>query len=226
MSKYNILIVEDEIIAANYLKKILEKSGHRVVGIVDSKEAAMKYTYSRATPIDLILMDIKIKGKQDGIDLARTMQSYLPVAILFISAYSDTHYLQRAKDIEAIGYLVKPIQHTTLLSTIEVGMSQFKASNTNENISLCDGFSFDVKHQVLAKGREYIYLSQQESLILKTLLDNKTNLTTIEELEDALFSCNIAGEGALRTTIWRLRKKLPECLEIETVYRSGYKIKY
>jgi len=33
-------------------------------------------------------------------------------------------------------------------------------------------------------------------------------------------------EGALRTVIWRLRKKLPECIGIETIYKSGYKIKY
>jgi DNA-binding response OmpR family regulator len=226
MSKYNILIVEDEIIAANYLKKILEKSGHRVVGIADSRESAMRYTYKDSVAVDLVLMDIKIKGKEDGITLAREMQSYLPIAVLFISAYSDRDYLERAKDIDVIGYLVKPIQHTTLLSTIEVGMAHFKANNSKSIIPLCDKIVFDIQHQLIEGETEHIELSQQESIVLKTLLLNKPNLTTIEELEDELFSCNVSGEGALRTTIWRLRKKLPQCLSIETVYKSGYKIKY
>jgi len=225
MSKYNILIVEDELIPANYLKKTLEQYGHKVVGIVDSKKAAMEYTYKNI-PIDLVLMDIKIKGERDGIEVAKALQSYLPVAILFISAYSNKDYLERAKGINSIGYLVKPIQTNTLLSTIEVGMSHFSMSMANESMNLCDGIVFEIGQQILKKEREIIDLSHSETIILRTLLGHKDTLTTLEELEDALYSLESLGEGALRTTIWRLRKKLPDCVNIETIYKSGYKIKF
>jgi DNA-binding response OmpR family regulator len=224
MSKYNILIVEDELIPANYLKKTLEQYGHNVVGIVNSKKAAMEYTYKKI-PLDLVLMDIKIKGEKDGIDTAKALQSYLSVAILFISAYSDKDYLERAKDINSIGYLVKPIQTSTLLSTIEIGMSHFSMDIANDNITLCDGIVFDTGQQVLKKEHEIIDLSHHETIVLKTLLGHKNTLTTQEELEDAFYQLEALGEGALRTTIWRLRKKLPHCVSIETVYKSGYKIK-
>ncbi len=224
MSKYNILIVEDELIPANYLKKILEQNGHKVVGIADSKKSALEYT-GKNLHIDLALMDIQLKGLRDGIEIAKYLQSYMPVAILFISAYSDMEYLERAKDIDAIGYLVKPVQPNTLLSTIELGMSQFKTNLSENTITLCKDIIFDVKHQTIKTIEKTIDLTFQESIILKTLLSNKNNITTIEELEDVFYTMDLLSEGALRTTIWRLRKKLPDCIQIETIYKSGYKIK-
>jgi response regulator of citrate/malate metabolism len=143
MSRYKILIVEDEFIPANYLRKILQQSGHKVIGIADSKESVMKYIDTK-TEIDLVLMDIRIKGKSDGIQIAKIIQSYMPINILFLSAYSDTDFLERAKDINSIGYLVKPIQAKTLLSTIEIGMSQSKSTMLPDTISLCAGMIFDV----------------------------------------------------------------------------------
>jgi len=114
MSTYNILIVEDEFIPANYLKKILQQSGHKVIGIADSKESVMTYLDNQIE-IDLILMNIKVKGKSDGIETAKIIQSHIPINILFLSAYSDADFLERTKDISSIGYLVKPIQAKTLL---------------------------------------------------------------------------------------------------------------
>jgi len=223
MSKYNILIVEDELIPANYLKKVLEHYGHKVVGIADSKNSVLQYTYNNLH-LDLALMDIRLNGTRDGIEIAKYLQSYLPIAILFISAYSDMEYLERAKDVNAIGYLVKPIQPNTLLSTIEVGMSKFKASLSKNIISLCKDITFDAKHQTIHNANKIISLTFQETVILKTLLANKNSLTTTEELEYAFYQEELLSDGALRTTIWRLRKKLPACIQIETIYKSGYKI--
>ncbi len=225
MSKYNILIVEDELIPANYLKKVLEQYGYIVVGIADSKENIIEYTYKKDLHIDLVLMDIRLKGLKDGIEIAKYLQSYLSIAILFISAYSDMEYLERAKNIDAIGYLVKPIQPDTLLSTIEVGMSQFKTNLPKSIIPLCEGVIFDAKHQIIKTEQETINLTFQESIVLKILLSNRNNITTIEEIEYVFFQAELLTEGALRTTIWRLRKKLPDCIHIETIYKSGYKIK-
>ncbi len=224
MSKYKILIVEDELIPANYLKKILEKNGHNVVGIADSKESALDFTYKNSD-IDLALMDIRLKSLKDGIEIAKYLQSYMPIAILFITAYSDMQYLERAKEVDTIGYLVKPIQPDTLLSTIELGMSQFKTNLSSDIIVLCENIKFDVKHQLIKTPQNSIDLTFQESVILKTLLSNRNKITSIEELEDVFYTMNLLSEGALRTTIWRLRKKLPTCVSIETIYKSGYKIK-
>jgi len=223
MSRYNILIVEDELIPANYLKKILQEYGHTVIGIVSSKEKAIEYDMKQ---IDLILMDIKIRGKSDGIDTAKALQSYGNTAVLFTTAYSDNDFLERAKDVNAIGYLVKPIQASTLLSTIEVGMSHFKLKESDKKIKLCNEYLFDVENQLLQKERLSIDLSYRENIVLKTLIDKRNKLVSIEELEDILYEFDPHGNGALRTMIWRLRKKLPECITIENIYNSGYQLKF
>jgi len=223
MSKYNILIVEDELIPANYLKKILQEYGHTVVGIVSSKEKAIEYDMKQ---VDLVLMDIKIRGKSDGIETAKALQSYDNTAILFTTAYSDNDFLERAKDVQAIGYLVKPIQASTLLSTIEVGMSHFKIQKSNTKIELCKDYLFDTENQFIQKERINIDLSHRETIVLRTLVSKKNQLVSIEELEDILYEFDPHGNGALRTMIWRLRKKLPECITIENIYNSGYQLKF
>ena len=225
MTTYNILIVEDEIIPANYIKKILQQHGHRVIGIADSEALAMEYVEKNAK-IDLVLMDIKIKGTQDGIQTAKAIQSQMKASILFLTAYTDADFLERAKQIHSIGYLVKPIQPNTLLSTIEVGMSQFQTTDTDDIIPICDGIIFDRNNQIIKKERNIIDLSRRETIILDALLSHRNSLLSASDLEDILYALDPSGEGALRTTIWRLRKKLPQCISIENVYNSGYKIKF
>ena len=225
MQKYNILIVEDELIPANYIKKILEKNGHHVIGIANSKVSAMEFVQS-TIKLDLVLMDIKIKGKADGIETAKAICSYTSANIIFITAYSDTDFLQRAKDVHPIGYLVKPIQPGTLLSTIEVGMSQLEQAIKEKKIPLCNGIIFDIHNQILKKERKIIDLSHRETIILEALILNKNSILSVSELEDILFKIDYSGENALRTAIWRLRKKLPECISIKNIYNSGYKIKF
>jgi len=223
MQKYSILIVEDELIPANYIKKILEKNGHYVIGIADSKVSAMNFTQS-AIKLDLVLMDIKIKGKEDGIETAKAIQSYTPTNIIFITAYSDEDFLQRAKEVHPVGYLVKPIQPATLLSTIEVSMSQSEQITKEKKIPLCNGMIFDIHNQMLKKEGKIIDLSHRETIILEALITHKNGILNVSEIEDILFRIDYSGKSALRTTIWRLRKKLPACISIENIYNSGYKI--
>jgi DNA-binding response OmpR family regulator len=223
MTRYNILIVEDESIPAHYLKKVLTHATHNVVAIANSRESVLKHI-NADIKVDLILMDIKIKGSRDGIMVAKEIQSQCVCAILFISAYTDSSFLDRAKDINSIGYLVKPVQPDTLLSTIEIGMSQFKSQSDIE--VLCDGSVFNAKEQTIKKDRDIMDLSHHESVLLSLFLQKKNMLLSVEQLESVLCQNEPLGQGALRTVIWRLRKKLPSCISIENIYNSGYKIKF
>jgi len=227
MTAYTILIVEDETIAAHYLKKQLEHAGHSVIGIVKESVSALDYFSNTSQKIDLVLMDIKIKGAIDGIALAKKIQNRSnTTAILFTTAYADDDFLQRAKETNSIGYLVKPIQGNTLLSTIEIGMSHFHPNEVEHLYHLCDDTYFDEEEQILTSEAKTIPLSHQERLILKTMLKNNTHVTTTQELEVILEDIMPLGSGTLRTILWRLRKKLPECMTIENIYNLGYKVKY
>ena len=225
MTNYTILIVEDEAIPAHYLKKYLEQVGHTVVDIVTNSRSAMHYFHDMPK-IDLIVMDIKIKGSMDGIALAQKIQQSSSSAILFTTAYANEDFLERVKEINTIGYLVKPIQAETLLSTIEVGMSHYQANTYMRLMPLCKHSYFDIEEQSIIDNSVSVNLSHLEALLLSTFLEKQNLLFTHEQLENILESIEPRGAGALRTILWRLRKKLPECLVIENIYNLGYKIKF
>lgn len=126
MDKVNILIVEDERITATHTKKILEKFGYQVKELVDSGEEAINKV--EELDVDLVLMDINLKGKMDGIEAAEIIRNRFGIPVIFISAYSDEKTIQRAKLTEPSGFIVKedikllnkPFDKNELQTTIEI----------------------------------------------------------------------------------------------------------
>lgn len=224
MTRYSILIVEDEYIPAKYIKKILAHHGHNVVGIADSMESALVYLNKQH--IDLVLMDIKINGNKDGIEIAQAFETYKKMAILYTTAYTDKKFLDRAKETNTIGYLVKPIQPNTLLSTIEISMSKFMDTfPSSDTIKICSTITLNIKRNILTFNDKEILLSSYESAILNLLKDEKDISISYKDLEYLLYENDSHTNTALRTIIWRLRKKVPDCFEIDNIYRYGYRLK-
>ena len=71
---------------------------------------------------DLVLMDVRIDGPIDGIETARRIRQIRDVPVVFLTAYSDAETLERAKQIEPYGYLVKPFAERDLQAAIEVAL--------------------------------------------------------------------------------------------------------
>ncbi|MFC1836937.1 PAS domain S-box protein [Thermodesulfobacteriota bacterium] len=120
MGSSRILIIEDERVIACDLEDILTQAGHEVVGLIDSGEDAAE-TAEETRP-DLALIDIKLRGKVDGIDAARAMRSRLDIAIVYITAYHDDDLFERAKATQPYGYLSKPLSPHDLLRTVEMAL--------------------------------------------------------------------------------------------------------
>lgn len=118
--KANILIVEDELIFAHDLKENLEKLGYVVAGIVADGERVLQET-ERHKP-QLVLMDIRIRGKKDGIQAAEELRNHqLPV--IFLTAFADEETFQKAKITGPFGYILKPLHDLRLLEiTIEIAL--------------------------------------------------------------------------------------------------------
>ncbi len=72
--------------------------------------------------LDLILMDIRLKGDMDGIQTAREIHRLHDIPIVFLTAYADSTTLERAKTIEPYGYIIKPVEDRELQSTIELAL--------------------------------------------------------------------------------------------------------
>ncbi|HRI61980.1 MAG TPA: response regulator, partial [Saprospiraceae bacterium] len=102
-----ILIVEDEFIVANDLSLMLRRAGYSVCGIADSVSEARDIV-SRENP-DLVLLDIQLKGRLTGIDLAQELKEQ-QIAFVYLSALSSRSILESAKTTQPYGFLVKPFR--------------------------------------------------------------------------------------------------------------------
>lgn len=114
------MIVEDDGIQAVLLKKMLIKLGYSVLDpVATGSEAIAGIT---AEIPDLILMDIQLADDMNGIDTARYIHTVADVPIVFLTAYSQDAFIQRAKITIPYGYLIKPVSQRELAVTIEIAL--------------------------------------------------------------------------------------------------------
>ncbi|MBU0469730.1 MAG: response regulator [Candidatus Omnitrophica bacterium] len=112
MEKAKIIIVEDDRLMAECLEQFLLSFGHEVSGMVSSAEDAIKAVKENVP--DLILMDIVLDGKMDGIEAADKICSEDDVTVVYITAYSDGERLERARKTGPFGYVIKPFEKREL----------------------------------------------------------------------------------------------------------------
>lgn len=120
MIKTRIHIVEDESIVALDIQDRLTELGYTVTGVADRGAEALAQI--AATPPDLVLMDIHLKGAMDGIAAADAIRHRWHIPVVFLTAFADEHTLQRAKTTEPFGYIIKPFEDREIQSTIEIAL--------------------------------------------------------------------------------------------------------
>jgi two-component system, response regulator PdtaR len=120
--KANILIVEDDKNTAIYIRQTLEDFGFDAIEIAVSGEEAIRK--AKEMNADMVLMDIVLKGRMDGIEAAVMIREQLDIPIIYLTAYSDDKRVQRAKATKPVGYLLKPFQQRDLLRGIEIALQQ------------------------------------------------------------------------------------------------------
>jgi diguanylate cyclase (GGDEF)-like protein/PAS domain S-box-containing protein len=118
--KVRVLIVEDEAVIALDLAQQLRSFGYEVVGIASSGRRAMELTAAQQP--DLIMMDIVIKGSQDGVETARRIHTEFDVPVVFLTAYGDAGTVERVKQVAPHGFLIKPFRPADLRNAIEVAL--------------------------------------------------------------------------------------------------------
>ena len=126
MKNATILIVEDELIVAATIITFLERSGYEVLSVTASGEDAL-VTAERDRP-DLVLMDIHLKGRMDGIETADYIRNKLNITVIFLSGYYDEETLRRANIKEDYEFLRKPCEDWQILKAI--GQALYKNTNS------------------------------------------------------------------------------------------------
>jgi len=130
-----ILVVEDEIITGMDLQKRLKNMGYNVPVVVSSGEEAIKKV--KENNPDLVLMDINLDGEIDGIEAASRIHSFSDIPVIYLTAFSDTKTIERAKITEPYAYMIKPLRDRELQINLEIAFSKHKIGKmTLENEAL------------------------------------------------------------------------------------------
>lgn len=117
-----VLVVEDEPIIAFGLKRCLEELEYEVAGILESGKEAIAFI--QVQHVDLILMDINLP-EMDGITAMEQISKEKSIPIIFITGYSDSELIQRARSQNTYGYLIKPVDVSDLKAAIDVALCRF-----------------------------------------------------------------------------------------------------
>jgi two-component system cell cycle response regulator len=117
-----VLVVEDEAIIGQDIRRILTGFGYDVPEVATSARDALRAVEARVP--DLVLMDIKIKGPLDGVQTATRLRDLHDVPIVFLTSHSDEATLARAKATSPYGYIVKPFTDRGLRTCIEIALAR------------------------------------------------------------------------------------------------------
>lgn len=119
------MVVEDEWVVADQLCRSLEDLGYRICSTASTGEEAVRKV--EADSPDLILMDIILKGKMDGIEAAERINSQFNIPMIYMTAYTNQEYIERAKQTKPFSYLVKPFNQRELQANIEMALHRHLA---------------------------------------------------------------------------------------------------
>lgn len=118
----SILIVEDEALVASYIEEVLAESGFRVVGVASSGPEAL--SLAEETRPQLALVDIRLTGPIDGIELACQLRQKFALPAIFLSGLADDETTRRAVAAEPLGFLRKPFRPSQVFNAIERALGQ------------------------------------------------------------------------------------------------------
>ncbi len=122
MSREKILIVEDDLLTAKIISKMLTNRGFVITDIVMKSNEVIE-SINKNTP-DIILMDITLEGELDGIEIAHKIKDKYNIPIIYLTADSSEETIKRAKITGPFGYLIKPVNEKILVTTIEITLQK------------------------------------------------------------------------------------------------------
>jgi DNA-binding NtrC family response regulator len=134
--KEKILIVEDEYIVADHLKRFLVKAGHRVCGIASSYSEAMSFIIEDKPT--WVLLDICLNGRSTGIELAEQL-SIFNIPFIFLSANMNQKTLEDVKKTKPYGFLSKPFKDKELMIMLDIAMDRHEIIMETKELGRVDG---------------------------------------------------------------------------------------
>jgi DNA-binding LytR/AlgR family response regulator len=200
VKKLKIGIVEDEMIIASVIQDCLKKLNYEVVEPVISFNDAIEMLYTEQP--DMVLIDIRISGNKDGIELAEYIRENYSIPFIYLTANSDKETLTRAKKTNPNAYLLKPFTQSDLYTAIEIGLNNFemqKTMNSKVQTSIVIKYGYDL---INISFSEIVFLSSADNYVKfylkngKSILSRSTISEMISRLPQNLF-CQISRSSII-----------------------------
>jgi len=218
-----ILIVEDESLVALDLSQSVQSLGYNVVGIVSNSKDAIALICKEK--IDLVLMDICIKGDADGIDTAKAIKIYdKNIQIIYSTALNGEEDIKRAVKTNPSAYIIKPITIQSLQAAMQIAlMNSPDEDGLKGDVVLDDEFSYDSSSNELIYNGSFIKLTKRERQLLSLLINSANQIVSLYDIENEIWPDKNFNVNTTRALISRLRAKLKYKI-IDTIPSLGYRI--
>lgn len=171
-------IVEDELIIAEKIKRILIGMEYLVCEPVSTYDEALSMI-EKEKP-DMLLLDINLNEKKDGIDLAEEINQKYHLPFIFLTANSDSNTIKRAIKVKPNAYLVKPFDKNELFAAIEIAINNFieVKSSTAVTSHTAKDFIFIKEGSRFVKLQfdEIVYVESRENYVIIHTKDNKNSI--------------------------------------------------
>jgi len=158
MSAAKILVVEDEVLIAEHIKDYLKSFGLNDVSLVHNKKNALQ-AIDHIQP-DLVLLDIRLQGAMDGIELAKLIDEKGHVPYIFITANADLLVIQQATYTKAAAYITKPIKKSDLFAAIQIALKPAESEEVKCLQVKDSGSTLSIPH------RDILYIESSGNYII------------------------------------------------------------
>lgn len=168
-----IIIVEDERELAINIQELLTVLGYEVLAIFNNAKSCIDFLATQTA--DLVLIDITIKGNDNGIELAKQISSKHQIPLVFCTAHSDYSILQQIRSFTPAGYIVKPFSLELLKATLYLALNKNNYEVSEEQL---ESRILNVRDKGLVVPLETnkIIAAEADGLYTKIITEEKTYL--------------------------------------------------
>ena len=207
MGNLTILVVENEKLVAEEMVQKLQRFGYSNLYYATSIKRAKELLNQH--PINLLIMDINLKGEEDSVTFYQELIS--PPLVIYFTAYKDDTTIERLIKTSPIGYLNKPYRNEELKAMLLLAKSHLSKPISTQNkkfIELGEGYLFDSVEKRLLCNTKPIHLGKKELQLLMLLIAARGTIVSYYTIEQEIWGSQPVSSSTLRTLIYRLRSKL------------------
>lgn len=219
MEKVKVFIVEDEVIIAESIVRMVEKVGYTCVGrAIRAKKALDKMLELKP---DIALLDINLKGEESGIWLAGELQKSLGIPFIYMTSFGDKKTIEEAASTTPYGYLLKPVEQQNVHAAIETALARYAHEQQEDSTEIAKQTNDGSESETVAEDKQPLLI--KDALFIKDEYQYlKVNIKDIDFIKADGNYIELHSNGrkkVFRETLKNIEAKLPP-QEFFQIHRS------